>query len=74
MNARARAGCDVLLPKFVVCCGATQPFHLNVKLPGDGKAKSPEDTTLLTLKVNDVFRISTKADASYGMPKNTLKT
>jgi hypothetical protein len=66
--------CDVLIPKFTFLCGGFQPFHVNFKLPKDGKASSPEDTALLALKPNDVFRFSTKPDASYKMPKNSPKS
>jgi hypothetical protein len=66
--------CDVLLPKLSFLCGGMQPFHMNVKLPKNGKASGPEDTALQALKPNDVFRFSTKPDGSYGMPKNSPKS
>jgi hypothetical protein len=66
--------CDVLLPKFQFLCGGMQPFHANFKLPKDGKASSREDTALIALKPNDVFRFSTKPDTSCKMPKNSPKT
>ena len=65
---------DVLLPKFQFLCGGFQPFHMNFRLPKDGKASSAEDTILIALKPNDVFRFSTKPDPSCKMPKNSPKT
>ena len=65
---------DVLLPKFMFACGTMNPFHLNFKLPKDGKARNPEEATLVTFKPDDVFRFSIKPDKSYAMPKAVVKT
>jgi hypothetical protein len=60
--------CDIYMPKNAVVLDSWQPIRISLKMRDKGPVGKVEEA-LSDLKVFDIVRYSTKADATYTLPK-----
>jgi hypothetical protein len=65
--------CGVILPDTFVVFDRFQPFHLELQMPEKKKAKGSIEEAIISIKIDDVVRFSTKPDPSHAMPAREFK-
>ena len=66
--------CGVVAPGNVVMLNRFQAVVLYLELRGDEKPRTPTESAVHAIRVNEIVRFSTKPDPSYALPRATGKT